>query len=161
MYAAHITVQTDANPRAMNMRTANESHWGRWTKTLGNSPRLDMRQSEDEHGRCQDERSDVEWKERIESRTKEVEGIVVQCVPDQAKPQKQSSYGAGGGAHESSEQQWYGNEERDPIVSEPGGPDPIDVAVRGLKDQSHDSLHRHHGQKNCGQTSGEPYWADT
>ena len=47
---------------------------------------------------------------------------------------------------------------RDPIVSEPGGPDPIDVAVRGLKDQSHDSLHRHHGQKGCGQTSGEPYW---
>ena len=75
MYAAHSDPHRCQPESNEHQRTANESHWGHWTKTPGHSPRVDMRESEDEHGRCQNKRSDVPRKERIESGTKEVEGI--------------------------------------------------------------------------------------
>ena len=91
-------------------------HRGDSTKVLGHSPRVDVRQSEDEHGRWQDERSDVEWKERIESGTKEIKGIILQ-VPLPIRPSHKSTprmEPAAARTESSREQQWYGNEECDP-----------------------------------------------
>ena len=53
--------------------------------------------------------------------------------------------------------QWCGNDERHPVVSEPRGSNPLDVAVRGLKGQSRERLSQHDREEYCAQSSGDTH----
>jgi hypothetical protein len=95
------------------------------------------------HGHRKHDRPDVDRKQCIQGSTEQVERVVIKGVPDQTEPQQQSLYRSDSGAEQSNQQQRCRDDERHPVVSEPGGSNPFDVAVGRPKGQSHERLSQH------------------
>jgi hypothetical protein len=100
---------------------------------------------------------DVDRQEGIQGSTEQVERVVIEREPDQAEPQQQSLYRSDSGAAQSHQQQRCSDDERHPVVSEPGGSNPLNVAVRGLKGQSRERLNQHDREQYSAQPSGHTH----
>lgn len=97
----------------------------------------------DQYHACEQKQCRVRREEGIECGPKQVEGVVVQRVTYCAEPEQHAANTAGHCQTVSDQQQWHGNDERDPVIAVPRGTDPFHVAILSVKQQAQDGLKRH------------------